>query len=243
VSRSLGSDVVACGVVLARGLMMSSILAGWAMTPQSASAGQLKCESHTLANDDEASLRATARALLPKTARLDGVQSCRNPANALAWVSTRKTTTPEAVAHWWELTCQRQAVVWECNAPEFKQFVELTLLVGGQPRHIEMSFDKETTLQSARLLASQALDMYSDPASPVASCGVKEPKDEDRLGVKKNHGSLPTGTNPIQVSVTHSDEGDSAWLDDVGVAIEFGVKPGDRGSSGSACWNEIVIVT
>jgi hypothetical protein len=243
VRRRLGVDVWARGVVLARGLAISSVLAGWAMTPQSASAAQLKCESHTLADDDEASLRAKARTLLPKTARLDSVQSCRNPANALAWVSTRKTTTPEAVAQWWELTCQRQAVVWECSAPEFKQFVELTLLVGGQSRHIELSFDKESTLQSARLLASQALDMYSDPASPVASCGVKEPKDEDRLGVKKNHGSLPTGTNPIQVSVTHNDEGNSAWLDDVGVAIEFRVKPGDGASPGAACWNEIVIVT
>jgi hypothetical protein len=213
-----------------------------ALVPRSAAAQMLKCESHALSVDDEASLRAKARAVLPSGTRIEAVDACRNPNSAIGWILTRKTITPESVSQWWEFSCRREAVVWGCDAPEFKQFVGLTLLVGDRSRHVELSFGEGITLESTRTLASRALDLYSDPASTVPACGAKERKETDRLGARSSRSSLPEEEKPIHLTVAHTVESESATLDDVGVDIEFPLKPSDGASEG-ACWYEVIIVT
>jgi len=139
------------------------------------------------------------------------------------------------------MTCRRDAKDWECDAPGFKQFIATSLEVGGKSRPVELSFDKESSLEHARALAASAIEIYADPASRLPECGRKEPKESDQLGKWDHHDPLPTGDNAIHVSVS-KDARDSVTLDDVSVAIEFRSNSEDA-SPEAACWGIEVIVT
>jgi hypothetical protein len=101
-----------------------------AVGPEKAVAGAFKCDSHSLSQDDEDSLRAAAQAVLPKSARLAAISPCRSLGSAHAWIDTRKTTSAEGV-QWWEFTCWRPALRRQCDPPEFNQLIVLPLTVGG----------------------------------------------------------------------------------------------------------------
>jgi hypothetical protein len=219
-----------------------SVLACGSLEPRSAAAQMLKCESHALAVDDEASLRARARAVLPSRARIESVGACRNPNNAIGWILTRKTITSEGVSQWWELLCRRDVHVWKCDAPEFKQFVKLALVVDGQSREIELNFDRDSQLERSRSLAAKALDIYVDLAIRLPGCEVKKPSVSDFFDVHRGN-RLPTGNAAIHVSVAHAGDGDSVTLDDVYVAIGFPLGPDEAARTTAVCWNDEIVVT
>jgi hypothetical protein len=127
---------------------------------------------------------------------------------------------------------------WKCDPAEFKQLMATSVIVGGVSVPIELSFDKQSSLKRSRVIATRAIEVYANPASPLPSCGDKDPKESDRLGAH-NHTLLPTGGKLVDVSVSKDA---SVTMDDVDVDIEFPRNPDDAGSE-ALCWWQVVIVT
>jgi hypothetical protein len=210
--------------------------------PETAVPAQLKCESRSLRQDDEALARAAALAVLPKGVRLQSVGSCRNPDRALAFIETRRTEAAGGVRQWWELICRRDARYWKCDPPEFKQLIQLALVVDGLLREVELSFDKDTQLERGRSLAAKALAIYVDPAVRLPGCEAKKPTVSDLYDVHRGN-RLPTGKESIHISVVHTTDRDEVTLDDVYVAIGFAVGPDEATRSTAVCWNDVIVVT
>jgi len=204
-------------------------------------AGMRKCEDHFLDADDDMRLRAAALKVLPKSAHLDEVGACRNPRNAYAWISTKKGTSIEGVQQWYEFPCSRQAQPWQCDAPEFKQLITLSLRAGDVTRQITLSFGQQTSLERAKLLAVRALIIYADPTSRLPSCLSDDSKDEHWLTLHWQY-RHPVESDPVHVSVSRNEKIDTVSLDDVSVNIGFPVGPDETAAPSDPCWNEFVIV-
>ena len=207
-----------------------------------AHAQMFKCENDWLQEYDEMELRAAALKVLPKSVHLGAIRACRNPNWARGFIETPKNITVEGVQQWYEFSCQRDAQFWRCEPPEFKQFIATTVAAGGSTLALELSFDKGTSLERARRLASRAIGIYAEPASRLPACTVKEPKESDFLGAKYNHTPLPTGNNVVHVSVSGDANAESVSLDDVDVDIEFPLNRNAASSEG-ICWYVVIIVT
>jgi hypothetical protein len=230
------------GTRVAWTLAVVGLLTLGALLSRSAAAQMLKCESHALAIDDEASLRAKARAVLPSQARIESVDACRNPNRALGWILTRKAITSEGISQWWELSCQRETMIWGCDTPAFKQLIKLTLAIDGQQREVELSFGRDIQLERGRSLAAKALAIYVDPAVRLPGCEVEKPAVSDFYDAHRGN-RLPTGKESIHISVVHTADRDEVTLDDVYVAIGFPAGPDEATRSTAVCWNEEVVVT
>lgn len=221
--------------------IVSLILFATLLAPGTAVAGAFKCDSHWLYEDDEDQLRATAEAALPKSARLETVAPCRYLNSAHAWISTRKATSAEGVQQWWEITCWRRALRWQCDPPEFNQLILLSLAVEGGDRQTALSFNKDTTLDRARVLATRAIDIYVDPTSRLPECASGKLNDSKLVDLRRDN-LPPTDKGPIQASVSRDARGESVWLHDVDVEIAFpagGTGASDRAPS---CWNVVIVV-
>ena len=113
--------------------------------------------------------------------------------------------------------------------------------MGGRSRPVELSFDQEPSLEHVRVLASRAIEAYEDPASKLAECGSKKPKESDQLRNLDHYTPLPTGDHVIHLEVSH-DATDSVVFDDFGVRIQF--RPSADASGFEAeCWELYIIVT
>ena len=212
------------------------------VVPRDAAAQMLKCESHSLGMDDEASLRAKARALLSKSTRIETVDSCRNPTRARAWMTTRHTKTAEGVAQWWELSCQREAVIWGCDPPAFKQLFEMLALVGDRQRDIALTFDRETPLSEAQSRASKALALYVDPVANPPECPASTAVDSEWAKLREKN-PLPRGNEAIHVTVTLDQGVHSVMLNDIDIEIRWPLGGADSASGSEACWQVWVVVT
>lgn len=200
-----------------------------------------KCEDHFLDADDEMRLRAAALKVLPKAAHLDEVGACRNPRNAYAWISTKRGTSIEGVQQWYEFPCSRRAQPWQCDAPEFKQLITLSLRAGDVTRQITLSFGQETSLERAKLLAVRALTIYADPTARLPSCLSDDSKDERWLTLHWQY-RHPVESDPVHVSVSWNEKIDTVSLEDVSVNIGFPIGPDETAAPSGPCWNEFVIV-
>jgi hypothetical protein len=210
-----------------------AICLGCVVARGSVSAAELTCASRTLSGADEQRLRAAARTVLPKPAELSVLTPCKNPTWALGSIATRKVTTAEGVEQWWEFICRRETLPWTCDKPEFKQFIELSLELEGRSRKIELSFDAQTTLGGARVLAARALAIYADPNLRLPGCERGGHKDPGLLDLRRGH-QLPSGTDAIHIGVSRAERADIVWLEDVSVDIEF--------NDETPCWNDMIIV-
>jgi hypothetical protein len=209
--------------------------------PTAASAGTLKCEYRFLDADDDMSLRAAALKVLPKSVHIAVAGACRNPDWAYGFIETRKNVTAEGVRQWWESLCRRDARMWKCEPPEFKQTFAMSVNVAGVSHLVELSFGKESSLERARAFASRAIEAYLDPTSLLPSCGIGDPKESDRLRAQSSLSPLPSGEDAIHVSVSN-DAKASVDLDDVEVRIDF--RPSaDAAGSEAVCWWQLVVVT
>jgi hypothetical protein len=204
-------------------------------------AGRRKCEDRFLDADDEMQLRAAALKVLPKSAHLDEVGACRNPRNAYAWISTKKGTSIEGVQQWYEFPCSRKAQPWQCDPPEFKQLITVSLLAGDVTRQVTLSFDHQTSLERATLLAERALTIYADPTARLPSCLSDDSKDERWLILHWQYRHL-VESDKARVSVSRNEKFDTVSLDDVSVDIGFPVAPDETAAPSGPCWNEFVIV-
>jgi hypothetical protein len=226
----------------AAGVAAVAVFAVAAVAPQPAAGQMLKCESHMLGMDDEASLRAKVRGMLPKSTRIETVGSCRNPNSARAWILTRSTKTAEGVAQWWELSCQRAAVIWGCDPPAFKQLFDMHALVGDRQRQIALAFDRETPLSEAQSRASKALALYFDPVANLPECSASTAVDSEWAKLRESN-PLPRGNEPIHITVTLDQGAHSVMLDDIDIEIRWPLGGGDLASGLEACWKVWVVVT
>jgi hypothetical protein len=202
----------------------------------------LRCESRWLPRDDETRLLVAATAVLPSSVEPHVSGRCRNPDGARAWISTHPIKTPQDVRQWWQFTCRREKRDWECDQPEFNQLVDIKLVVGGTRRHVELSFDKDVSLDRAQSLSSEALALYADPRSRLHWCSENIPLDSDWETVRRRN-PLPAGNRPIRINVYFDgDVGAVAFTD---VRVEVRLSPGIRDTPGSpiACWNQWIVVT
>jgi hypothetical protein len=236
--RRRGTTVLAglgIGIALAVALLLG------VAAPEIAQAGMRKCEDHFLDADDDMRLRAAALKVLPKSVHLDEVGACWNPRNAYAWISTKKGTSIEGVQQWYEFPCSRKAQPWRCDPPEFKQLTTVSLRGGDITQHVTLSFDQQTSLERAKLLAVRALTIYADPTARLPSCLSDDSKDERSLTLHWQY-RHPVESDPVHVSVSRNEKIDTASLDDVSVNIGFPVGPEETEVSSGPCWNEFVIV-
>lgn len=204
-------------------------------------AQMLKCENDWLDEYDEMALRAAALKVLPKSVHINVTGACRNPDWARGYIESSKSVTAEGVQQWWQFVCRREARMWKCEPPAFKQLFALSVSVAGVSHPVELSFDKESSLERIRVLASRAIEAYLDPTSLLPSCGVSDPKESYRLRAQSSLGPLPSGENAIHVSVS-SDAKDSVDLDDVGVRIDFRSSTDGAGFE-AVCFWQLVVVT
>lgn len=218
------------------------ILAPFAVVPEKALADVLQCASRSLHPDDERRLIASAGALLPPDAEPFVAHPCGNPSSAQAEILTAHVKVATGVIHWWELACQRGSAEWKCDPAVLKQFIDTRLLVGGKPRRVELSFDKDTTLNRAKRLSSRALTLFADPASRLPRCKTGAGNESAAADLHWS-GKLPAGTKPIHVSVSHDEGAAAVWLEDVSVDIDFPASEDDATNSRALCWNKIVLVT
>jgi hypothetical protein len=209
--------------------------------PGVARAQMLKCASHSLNHNDANHLKVAARAALPTSADVLIERACVNPGRALGFVETQKIVTTEGVQQWWTMICRRDSQEWSCDPPDFKQFFAMSVSVGRMSRSVELIFDKESSLERVRVLASRAIEVYLDPTSQLPSCGVSSLEEGYLLRAQSRLSPLPSGEKTIHVSVT-SDAKDSVALDDVNVRIDF--RPNaDAAHSEAVCWWQVVVVT
>jgi hypothetical protein len=178
---------------------------------------------------------------LPKSARIEVLAPCRNPESAHALISTRKTVSKEGVRQWWEFTCRRDRRIWKCDAPELKQLFNMQSLVDGSAHEVELSFDKTITLDRAVNLAHAALKIYENPDAELPFCNSRAAQKSDWKQFRP-HLSMPAGTISIQISVDDGKTTQTVWLNDIAVAIDFGLGPMEGVELAPSCWGVEVVV-
>ena len=204
--------------------------------PDSGVAGMRQCASHALNREDAAAAEAAARAGLPRSVRPFIAGACWNPGSATAFIETRKSTQGDGVKEWWELECGREeSFAWHCDPAEFHQRIRLPLSIGDQARVMDLSFSKDISLERARELAMRAISIYEDRTVELRDCATGDVMDL-RQGSR-----LPTGLQPIRVTVNRENGTESAYLNDVD--LSFDVPPiGNDGPGQVSCWSLWVAV-
>jgi hypothetical protein len=215
------------------------ILAG---APSKSIAGDIDCASHSLTREDISLVEAAARPTLPRSARLFISDACWNPRSARAGVLTRKSTAADGVLQWSQALCRREELEWQCDPAEFKQLIKLSLAIDHQSHVVELSIDKETPPDRAKVLVARALDIYADPDSRLPGCEIAAPKDLGLVNVHRES-ERPPGGEPIHVSLSRDGVVESVFLDDVAVAIEFPANVDTAARPEASCWNEVVVVS
>jgi hypothetical protein len=241
-----GMTLIARGDPVGRGVAgpLCVIALLWAILGVSGMAGaaELKCASHSLNREDQSRVAAAARAALHRSIRLFISGMCWNPENAYASIETSRSINAQGVEQWWELSCQREELDWQCDPAKLKQLIKLSLAIDHQLHELEVTLDKSTTLQLARVLAARALDIYTDPGSRLPGCEISGPKDGGLVDVHRGS-ELPAAGKPIHVTLSRDGLIESVFLDDVSVAIEFPADTDGVIPPKASCWNDVVVVS
>jgi hypothetical protein len=218
---------------------IGALFAAAALSSREAVARIHHCEHASLLPDDGERLYLVARRVLPAHQELMLAERCRWSDSAFAWVTTARVTGVNGVSQWWMASCSRDARKWTCDAGVFHQEIETSVDVDGVSRHVRISFDGQTTLETAERLASEALASYVKPTATLPYClGV--PDQESRWRSLRESHPLPTPTEEIHMTVNREKErisisfGDFARADDVLIDIDFPL-PEDQRSG--PCWS------
>ncbi len=218
------------------------LVCAWAsVAPRNAAAQSLQCEARILQRDDERRLLTRVRSLIPADVEAFVAHPCRTADGAAASIITAHVKAGAGVLQWWELACRRKPEDWTCDSPVIKQYISTQLLIGGKPRHVELTFDKDTTLHRAQQLSARALTLFADPASRVPQCssGAIDPH---WAAVRARH-RLPAVKRSLRVSVRVDGEANSVMLDDIEIEFRFPAAGDDESQGAAKCWNEWVVVT
>jgi hypothetical protein len=223
-------------------LLAPAALLGELAAPRSAAAEVLKCESRVLLHADEQSLITAAKALLPRDVEPFVTHPCRNSGSARAGIVTAHFKTHGGVMQWWELACQRGSAAWTCDSLQPRQFINSRLPVGGRLRRVALTFDKDTALDRAQQLSTQALTIYADPASRLPWCAREEPLDSDWRVLRQGH-PLPAGNQILLVNVALVGDTAIVALADIQVEIQFPVGRKESAGGAAKCWNVWVVAS
>jgi hypothetical protein len=224
-------------------LLAPAALLGEPAAPGSAAGEAVKCESRVLQHEDEQSLITAAKAMLPRDIESFVTHPCRNPVSAHAGIVTAHFKTHGGVMQWWELACRRGSAAWTCHSLQSKQFIDARLLVGGRLRRVALTFDKDTALDRAQQLTSQALTIYTDPASRLPWCArEEEPLDSDWQVLRQRH-PLPAGSKTLLVNVALDGDTGSVTLADIQVEIQIPVDRKESPGGAAKCWNVWIVAS
>jgi hypothetical protein len=123
----------------------------------------------------------------------------------------------------------------------FHQEIETTVEVEGVTRQVRISFDGQTTLETAEKLAAEALASYVKPTATLPYCsGV--PDQESRWRILRESHPLPTPTEQIHMTVKREKErisvsfGDFMHAEDVLIAVDFPLVDTQRPGP---CWTAL----
>jgi hypothetical protein len=216
----------------------------WAIlgVPGFAGAQELKCAGDSLNREDQSRVEAVARAALPHSVRPFISWMCWNPRNKYASIETSRSITAQGDQQWWELSCQRDELDWQCDPAKLKLLIKLSLAIDNQLHELEVSLGKGMTLERARVLAARALNAYADPDSRLPGCEIAGPKDRGLVDVRRGS-LLPSDGKPIHVTLSRDGLIETVFLDDVAVAIEFAADSDGVATAKPSCWNDVVVVS
>jgi hypothetical protein len=216
--------------------MVMLILCGIVGVPDTGAGAELKCASHSLSRHDASAAATAAHAGLPRSARPFVSGACWNPTNAYAWIETHPSVTSDGVKRWWNILCRREdSQRWDCDPAEFNQRIGLSLSIGGRTRRIDLDFDQAVPLERAQEIAMRAVSMYLDRTVELGECSSGETSDFRRWK------TLPTGTQPIRVTVSRESSAESAYLTDAHISFDFPTVGDDAGAK-VPCWDSWVVV-
>ena len=167
--------------------------------PQDAAAHVGKCNSPSLLPGDDERVIVAARRILPPDLEPVISNRCLLPDKAFAEITTRKVSDDPGVRHWWVANCHRESRGWGCDEAQFEQEFEQRLMVDGIERHVAMTIDSGTELQSAQSLVKRALRLYADPDWILPYCGGSK-GGESRWQMERKQHPLPSGKS-IRVTV------------------------------------------
>jgi hypothetical protein len=169
-------------------------------TPGSAIARIGKCKG-SITGADESRLLEAARNVLPPNTEPVVANVCPMAKGMSAEITTLRIPDNPGTTHWWVTSCMREDREWMCGPVEFEREIEQRLVVDGIERHVAITIDKDTPLESAKSLVTRAIRLYADPASQVPYCGgIVE--SESRWRLLREHHPLPNGEARIPVAVT-----------------------------------------
>ena len=136
-------------------------------------------------------------------------------------------------------SCSRDARNWTCEPGVLHQEIETSLEAGGVSRHVRIDFDAETSLETAKSLTSEALEIYVKPTATVPYCSGLQGQ-ESRWRILRESHPLPTANEEIHITVGREKQRISVWFgdfmrpEDVQIGIDFPLP--DLKQSGP-CWN------
>jgi hypothetical protein len=108
--QALKGTGVCVPVIWVASSIIGFVLFATAVGPEKAVAGAFKCDSHSLSQDDEDSLRAAAQAVLPKSARLAAISFRQIPLARRAPVGTMLSSSLRGKEDGW--SCRRSISVF-----------------------------------------------------------------------------------------------------------------------------------
>jgi len=215
-----------------------ALLAVAAVVPREATAKIHNCEQTSLLPEDGERLYVVARRVLPAHQELRLAERCRWADSAFAWVTTATAIGENGVAQWWMTSCSRDASRWTCEPGALYQEIKTSLDVEGVSRHVRISFDAATSLETAERLASNALGSYVKSTPTLPYCDGIQGQDSRWRAFRESH-PLPTPNEAIHVTVSGEKEKVSVWFgdfvgsDDVQIGIDF---PASDVQHSSPCW-------
>ena len=207
-------------------LAAGALFAVAVISPHEAVARIHNCENESLLPEDGGRLFLVARRVLPAHQELRLAERCRWSNSAFAWVTTARVTRENGVAQWWMASCSRDARNWTCEPGVLHQEIETSFDIGGVSRHVRISFDGESSLETAERLASEALEIYIKPTATLPYCSGIQGQ-ESRWPVLRESHPLPTANEEIHITVGRDKERVSVWFgdfvrpDDVQIGIDF----------------------
>ena len=210
-------------------LAAGALFAVAVISPHEAVARIHNCENASLLPEDGGRLFLVARRVPSRRTKNSGWQSGAGGLIARsAWVTTARVTRENGVAQWWMASCSRDARNWTCEPWVLHQEIETSFDIGGVSRHVRISFDGESSLETAgERLASEALEIFTLSRRQLFHI-VREYRVKSRGGPSCGKVTpLPTANEEIHITVGRDKARVSVWFgdfvrpDDVQIGIDF----------------------
>jgi hypothetical protein len=227
------------GVRIAAYFAATAFLSIGVISPRDAVARIHNCEHASLLPEDAERLAMVAGHVLPAHQELMLAERCRWSDSAFAWVTTARVTGANGVAQWWMASCTRDKRNWTCDPGVFHQEIEKSVDAGGVSRQVKISFDGETSLETAESLASEALKIYVQTTATLPYCSEIRGQESTWATLRESH-PLPTPNEEIHITVSREKDRISAWFGDfvhpgdVQIGIYF---PLPNVQQSSRCWS------